>query len=70
MAANIALSFLLRVWLGWLFSIVEFRKDFASDENVPCAQEGIQSLENVVNRAIVQIALVVSQERSAGCSAP
>jgi hypothetical protein len=53
---------LFRVGLRRLLSLVEFRKDFASDENVPCAQEGIQCLEHIVNRAIVQIALMLSQK--------
>ena len=62
MAANIALSSCFVIWLGRLFSIVEFRKDFASDENVPCAEKRVQRLEDIVNRSIVKVALVVSQE--------
>lgn len=29
---------------------------------IPCAQERVQRLEDVVNRAIVQVALVVSEK--------
>src|SRR5215470_8753755 len=36
------------------------RQDFAGDENVPCPQECVQRLEDVVNRAIVQIAFMFS----------
>ena len=56
------LELLLRVRLRRLLGVVEFRKDLAGGEIVPCPEEGIQRLEDVVNRAIVQVALVFSQE--------
>jgi hypothetical protein len=56
------LEFLLRVRLRRPLGVVEFRKDFAGDENVPCAQERVQGFEDVVNRAIVKVALVLSQK--------
>ena len=55
-------EFLLRVGLRWLLCIVELCKNLAGSEDASCAQKCVQSFEDVVNRAIVQIALVVSQE--------
>jgi hypothetical protein len=54
------LEFQLRVRLRWFLSVVEFRQNFAGGENVPCAQESIQRLEDIVNRAIVQVAGMLS----------
>jgi hypothetical protein len=56
------LEFLLRIRLRWLLCVVKFRKDCSANKDVPCPQESVQSFEDVVNSAIVEIALVVSQE--------
>jgi hypothetical protein len=56
------LEFLLRVRLRRLLGVIEFGKNFAGNKHVPCAQESIQRLEDVVNGAIVQIAFMGTQE--------
>ncbi|HYL12242.1 MAG TPA: hypothetical protein VEV41_04370 [Terriglobales bacterium] len=54
-----SVEFLLRVGFRRLLGVVKFCQDFASAENVPCPQERVQSFEDVVNRSIVQIALML-----------
>jgi hypothetical protein len=56
------LEFLLRVRLRWLLSVVKFRQNLAGNKNVPCPQERVQGFEDVVNRAVVQVAVMLSQK--------
>jgi hypothetical protein len=56
------LEFLLRGRASAASRRNEFRQDLAGGENVPCAQESVQGFEDVVNRAIVKIAFMLSQE--------
>jgi hypothetical protein len=56
------LEFLLRVRLRWLFSVVKFSQELAGNKNVPCPQERVQGFEDVVNRAVIQVAVMLSQK--------
>lgn len=44
-------EFVLRVSVYDFLVVVQFAEQFASDENLVGAEEGVQSLENVVNGA-------------------
>src|ERR1700756_528904 len=55
-------EFLLRVRLRWFLSVVKFRQNLAGNKNVPCPQERVQGFEDVVNRAVVQVAVMLSQK--------
>jgi len=56
------LEFLLRVRLRRLLGVVKFRENLAGDKNVPCPQERVQGFEDVVNRAVIQVAFMLSQK--------
>jgi hypothetical protein len=56
------LEFLLRVGLRRLFSVVKFRQNLAGNKNVPCPQERVHGFEDVVNRAVIQVAVMLSQK--------
>jgi hypothetical protein len=38
------------------------RQDLAGDKNVSCPQERVQGFEDVVNRAVIQVAFMLSEE--------
>jgi hypothetical protein len=38
--------------------VVEFRKDLAGGEDVPCSQARVERFKNVVNGAIIQIGVM------------
>src|SRR5437868_6161637 len=55
-------EFLLRVGLRRLLGIVEFRQNLAGNENVSCTQERVEGFEDVVNRAVIQVAVMFSKK--------
>jgi len=42
--------------------IFEFCENLAGDKNVPGAQERVQGLEDVVNRAVIRVAVMFSKK--------
>ena len=40
----------------------KFRQNLAGNKNVPCPQERVQGFEDVMNRAVIQVAVMVSKE--------
>jgi hypothetical protein len=56
------LEFFLRVRFRGLLSVVKFRQNLAGNKNVPCPQERVRGFEDVVNRAVIQVAVMLSQK--------
>src|ERR1700741_304612 len=56
------LEFLLRVGLRWLFGVIEFRKNLAGNKNVPSSQEGVQRFEDIVDGAVIKVAVMFSKK--------
>jgi hypothetical protein len=55
-----AFEFLFRIGLRRLLGVIEFRQDPTGYENVPCPEKRIQSFEDIVNRTVIEIGIMVT----------